>query len=78
MKGKTVFSVSIREEAFVFTLQIRKLKLKRINHTKFVEDCAFEPDYLIPVSIFVYFIVADLLYIVSFISLTVFFLILTI
>lgn len=70
--------MSIRGQAFVFTLQIRKLKLKRVSHTKFVEDSAFKPDYLIPVSIFVYFTVADYLYTVAFISLTFSFLILTV
>lgn len=52
MKGKTVFSVNTRGEAFVFTLQIGKLKLKRISHIKFVEDYAIKPDYLIPLSLF--------------------------
>lgn len=55
MKGKTVFSVNTRGEAFVFTLQIGKLKLKRISHIKFVEDYAIKPDYLIPLSLFFFF-----------------------
>lgn len=78
MKGKTVFFLSIRRKAFVFTHQIRKLKLKRISHIKLVEECAFKPDYSIPGSIFVYFTVADYLYTVTFISLTFSFLFLTV
>lgn len=43
MKGKTVFSKSIRGEEFVPILQTRKLKLKLVRHIKFVGKCAFRP-----------------------------------
>lgn len=39
MKGKTVFSMSIRGEEFVPTLQMWKLKFNRVIHSK---ECALD------------------------------------